>query len=72
VKPLPFPPGSLVLLAACPHGLPGVVQSFERGRFAVRWIDLHITTRHKADKLIAASPTMTTDTGGEVHAQQQS
>jgi hypothetical protein len=52
----PFPPGTLVLLRACPHGQPGRVVGTSRGKVEVHWEDMGVTSRHKPEALMAAPP----------------
>ena len=52
--PVEFPPGALVLLDICPHGQPGRVTGFSRGKIIVEWADIGITGKHQPERLIHA------------------
>jgi hypothetical protein len=54
VKEIKFPPGTKVMLTACPHGMPGVVLRAHRGRIEVKWSDLGYVGRHRPSSLIVA------------------
>lgn len=43
--------GARVQLVNCPHGEPGIVRAFSRGRAEVEWPDLNMTSRHKPERL---------------------
>lgn len=47
-----MPVGTGVLLRNAPHGTPGIVSGFSRGRVLVRWADLDLTTKHDPRALL--------------------
>ena len=44
-------PGAKVLLVVCPHGEPGVVVGWKRGKVQVLWADLGFTGKHSPELL---------------------
>ncbi len=63
-----FPLHSRVLLKSCPHGEPGTVIGFDRGKILACFRDLELTGRHTPDRLLlvegnaAKSTSLETDT----------
>jgi hypothetical protein len=47
-----IPLGSRVHLKVCPFGQPGIVTGHSRGKLIVEWLDLGLTTRHVAARLM--------------------
>ncbi|MGB8481734.1 MAG: hypothetical protein WCE63_23270 [Acidobacteriaceae bacterium] len=47
-----FPLHSRVLLKSCPHGEPGTVIGFDRGKILACFRDLDLTGRHTPDRLL--------------------
>lgn len=48
-----FPRHSRVLLKSCPHGQPGEVQGYSRGRVTVSFRDLSLSGNFSPDRLLS-------------------
>jgi hypothetical protein len=47
-----FPLHATVLPKSCPHGEPGTVIGFDRGKVLVCFADLNLTGRHSPERLV--------------------